>query len=115
MTDRRVNKYINDYGNGWKFHIKEQHIKLKIENSGLLVKEVRWLDYYRILNEIIELNYGRHCLVLFKCDWWDVFSRGRRKVGEEDQYGFKLVDVTCKLQINEPCVHNLYIIEIKVK
>jgi len=61
------------------------------------------LDYYGVLTYIIELGYfGRNNVVLFRCDWWDVYSKGREY--NEDKYGFILVNSKRKLRTNEPYV-----------
>ena len=61
------------------------------------------IDYYGVLNEIIELQYleGKR-VVMFKCDWWDVHSIG--KGVKIDKYGFVSVNTTRKLVTDEPFV-----------
>jgi len=55
------------------------------------------------LTNIIELSYsGGNNVVLFKCDWWEVYSKGRGY--KEDKYGFILINTKCKLKTNESYV-----------
>jgi len=61
------------------------------------------LDYFGVLTGIIELGYsGGNNVVLFRCDWWDVYSMARGY--KEDKYGFILVNSKRKLWTNEPFV-----------
>jgi len=66
-------------------------MSLKSQNSGVLVESgenAGNLDYFAILIDIIELIYsGGNNFILFKCDWWDVYSKGRGY--KKDKYGFK--------------------------
>ena len=62
--------------NGYKFHIKEHARGRTTCNSGVCVKESIFgeaeLDYYGVLEEIVELNYlGVNNVFLFKCQWFD--------------------------------------------
>jgi len=58
------------------------------------------LDYFGVLTDIIELSYsGENNVILFKCDWWDVYSKGRGY--KEDKYGFILINSNRKLITNE--------------
>ncbi|XP_065860184.1 uncharacterized protein [Euphorbia lathyris] len=92
--------------NGFRFHTKELETKRLKQNSGVLVKGVmgdKMIDYYGVLNEIVELQYlvGKRT-VLFKCDWWDVDNIGRGiKI---DKHGFTSVNTTRKLATDEPFV-----------
>ncbi|KAL2904452.1 Cystathionine beta-lyase MetC [Bienertia sinuspersici] len=60
------------------------------------------LDYYGILQEVIEVQYvrGNH-IVLFKCDWWDVHSQGWETV--TDCFNFISIDSGKRL-VNDPYV-----------
>jgi len=79
---------------------------LKSQNSGVLVRgneNTGNLDYFGVLTNIIELNYsGKNNVVLFWCDWWDVYSKKRRY--KEDKYGFILINSKPKLRTNLPYV-----------
>jgi len=52
---------------------------LKSQNSGVLVRgneNTGNLDYFGVLTDITELGYsGGNNVILFRCDWWDVYSR----------------------------------------
>jgi len=60
------------------------------QNSGVLVRgdeNTGNLDYFGVLTDIIELGYSSgNNVVLFRCDWWDVYSKGRGY--RKDKYGF---------------------------
>ena len=92
--------------NGFRFHTKQLEGKRVKQNSGVLVKgmvENKNIDYYGVLNEIIELQYlNEKRIVLFKCDWWDVHVIGRGV--KNDKYGFVSVNTARKLYTNEPFV-----------
>ncbi|XP_031265479.1 uncharacterized protein LOC116123878 [Pistacia vera] len=92
--------------NGFRFHTKQLEGKRVKQNSGVLVKgmvEDKNIDYYGVLNEIIELQYlNEKRIVLFKCDWWDVHVIGRGV--KNDKYGFVSVNTTRKLYTDEPFV-----------
>jgi len=79
---------------------------LKSQNSGVLVKgdeNAGNLDYFGILTDIIELIYsGGNNVILFKCDWSDVYSKGRGY--KEDNNRFILINSKRKLKTNEPYV-----------
>jgi len=62
---------------------------LKSQNSRILVggyesriliggyENTGNLDYFGFLKNIIKLSYSDgNNVVLFKCDWWDVYSKG---------------------------------------
>ena len=49
----------------------------------------------------MELLYGTHKVVLFKCEWWDVHTTRGVK---EDQYGFIMINTTRRLSTDEPYV-----------
>ena len=63
--------------NGYRFHTKEYNENKSTMNCGVCVKGSSYneneLDYYGIVEEIIELTYiGTHNkLFLFKCHWFD--------------------------------------------
>ena len=88
--------------NGFRFHTKS-HVRFrKTQNSGVVVissiisydsardsNPVEGnVDYFGIINDIIELDYYRKWkIVLFRCDWADVDTP---KGIKEDQFGFYL-------------------------
>ncbi|KAJ1400600.1 hypothetical protein SESBI_29468 [Sesbania bispinosa] len=81
-------------------------MQLKSQNSGVLVKgdeNAGNLDYFGVLTDIIELSYpGGNNIILFKCDWWDMSSKGRGY--KEDKYGFVLINSNRKLKTHEPYI-----------
>lgn len=98
---RRFSGYII---NGFRFHTKNRERNKKGQNSGVVISAktssfasardknpiVGDVTYYGALKDIIEVDYyGHFKVVLFKCDWVDVTSRGK---GIKDDYGFTLVN-----------------------
>nr|GMC96209.1 hypothetical protein CCACVL1_09462 [Ipomoea batatas] len=93
--DRRIYRYKSILINGWRFNTKDRDLQLKSQNSGILVKGDADTD-------IIQLNYqGGNNVILFKADWWDVYHKTGFKV---DNFGFSMVNITRKLQTDEPYV-----------
>ncbi|KAF7808155.1 uncharacterized protein G2W53_040316 [Senna tora] len=61
--------------NGYSFRTKDHEASMKSQNSGVCVTTDDGVTYYRILKEIIELNYfDKYKVLLFRCDWVDVIS-----------------------------------------
>lgn len=100
--DATVVSYNGYLINGYRFHTKKHEKKLKTQNSGVAVissvpsyssrKDKRPIEgevnYYGVLNEILQLNYsGMLKVVLFKCDWVNTRLGSKR-----DEYGFTLVN-----------------------
>ena len=50
------------------------------------------LKYIGQLLEIVELNYGRHCTIIFVCDWVKANYRGRNATVKKDEWGFTLAN-----------------------
>ncbi|XP_061358748.1 uncharacterized protein LOC133302941 [Gastrolobium bilobum] len=104
--DTRVFRYTSYLINGWRFNIKDRDMHLKSQNSGILVKgdnNTGNLDYFGVLTDIVELMYSSgNNVILFKCDWWDVSSRGRGY--KEDRYDFFLININRRLNTDEPYV-----------
>ncbi|KAK4854724.1 hypothetical protein QYF36_000519 [Acer negundo] len=101
--------------NGFSFQIKDIDILSKTQNSGVVIAKtssfasikdknpiVGDVSYFGHLIEVIELDYYRgRKVALFKCDWIDIKSnRGIKK----DELGFKLVNPSCLLKIEEPFI-----------
>ncbi|XP_073285447.1 uncharacterized protein [Primulina huaijiensis] len=107
----RYEKFIS---NGFRFHTKEVERKRKTQNCGVIVRATTSsyssirdqnpvsseLDYYGILQNVIELDYeaGRR-VVLFECDW---VSKGKRLKLDDD--GFMLANFTNVKRHNEPYI-----------
>ncbi|KAF7812499.1 uncharacterized protein G2W53_033475 [Senna tora] len=88
--------------NGYRFHTKKYGENKTTINSGVCVKGSIYgendLDYYGILEEVLELSYlGSHKLFLFKCHWFDPTDG----VKVDGKYGLVDVDYRSKLQSNE--------------
>ncbi|XP_049403003.1 uncharacterized protein LOC125866713 [Solanum stenotomum] len=68
--------------NGYKFHTEEWSKGKKTNNSGVWVKGEGDIDYYGVLQEIIELDYvvgwPKKKLVIFRCKWYDPDSSGTK-------------------------------------
>ncbi|XP_042950146.1 uncharacterized protein LOC122282038 [Carya illinoinensis] len=67
--------------NGKRFHSKQHEPWRWTQNSGVVVKGENLpnnLDFYGVINEVLELRYmgGRH-VYLFSCDWFDVSDQRR--------------------------------------
>ncbi|KAG6478970.1 hypothetical protein ZIOFF_062419 [Zingiber officinale] len=77
-------QYEKFLSNGYRFHTKEVERKRKTHNCGVIVRATTSsyssirdqnpisseLDYYGILQNVIELDYeGGRRVVLFECDW----------------------------------------------
>ncbi|XP_075494387.1 uncharacterized protein LOC142531977 [Primulina tabacum] len=107
----RYEKFIS---NGFRFHTKEVERKRKTQNCGVIVRATpssyssirdqnpvsSELDYYGILQNVIELDYeGGRRVVLFECDW---VSKGKRLKLDED--GFMLANFTNVKRQNEPYI-----------
>nr|XP_016453702.1 PREDICTED: uncharacterized protein LOC107778035 [Nicotiana tabacum] len=68
--DHKVKIMSKYFVNGYKFHTKEWSKNKKTNNSGVWVKSDGDVDYYGVLQEILELEYfgwPRKKLVLFRC------------------------------------------------
>ena len=64
--------------NGVKFVIHGRDMKLKTQNCGVMVPSEEGVNYYGVLEEVIELSYLMgYSVVLFKCRW---FNTSRIKV-----------------------------------
>jgi len=110
--DSRVFRYTSYLINGWRFNIKDRRFNikdrdmyLKLQNSGILVRgdeNTGNLNYFGVLTDIIELGYSSGNHVLFRCNWWDVYSKERGY--KENKYGFVLINSKHKLRTNEPYV-----------
>lgn len=107
-------KYKKFLVNGFRFYTKGLESTRKTQNCGVRVKAATpsfsstrdqnpilgELDYYGILTDIIELDYGcGRRIVLFDCDW--VSSGSRLK---QDADGFTLANFSNVTRHNEPFI-----------
>ena len=102
--DKQVLSYKSYIVNGFKFHTNDRESCLKTQNSGVVVwGDMANLHYYGTLFDVVELQYmGGNRVVLFKCHWWDVHSKGRGI--DVDKYGIVSINVKRQLTTNEPFV-----------
>lgn len=111
---KRANGYIV---NGYRFHTERLEKKRKTQNSGVFLSALTrgyassrdenpkedTIEYFGILEDIIELDYfAGGNVILFKCKWYDTLSRNDRGV-KVDQYGYTLVN-SKRFAVTEPFV-----------
>ncbi|XP_042973009.1 uncharacterized protein LOC122304812 [Carya illinoinensis] len=74
--ERWVASYTACVINGKRFHMKQRELRRRTQNSGVVVtgdENTNNVDFYGVINEIIELHYmGWRRVYLFMCDWFDV-------------------------------------------
>ena len=103
---KRVTCYDGYVMNGYRFHTKARSKTLNTQNCGVAVKgdpQSEGKDYFGVLLEIIELEYDScHKVVLFRCEWYDVFNEnvGLKREGN----GVTSMNVKRFLNTNEPYV-----------
>jgi len=77
----RVFRYTSYLITGWRFNVKDRDMSLKSQNNGVFIRgdeNTGNIYYFDVLTDIIELSYlNENNVILFKCDWWDVHSKGR--------------------------------------
>ena len=103
---KRVTCFDGYVVNGYRFHTKTRAKNLSTQNCGVVVKSdvhSGGKEYFGVLKEIIELDYGNnHKVILFDCEWYDVFSEN---LGiKRETYGITTVNVKRFLKTNEPYV-----------
>lgn len=103
--DLRVKRYNRCIVNGVRFHTKDRELRLRTQNSGVVVKgehQSEEKDFYGVLTDIIELEYlYGYRVFLFKCSWWDV---GNRITGIRTDKYFTSVNVSRTWYENDPFV-----------
>ncbi|XP_039119143.1 uncharacterized protein LOC120255377 [Dioscorea cayenensis subsp. rotundata] len=125
--NRIVKRYKGYIINGFCFHTKSRERLRRTQNSGCLVNSSTMsyasasdanpiqgnVDYYGILNDIIELDYfQKFKVVLFRCDWADVTnSRGIKK----DKYGFSMVNFSRLIHTGAHVIYEPYVFSSQVK
>ncbi|KAF5465155.1 hypothetical protein F2P56_015186 [Juglans regia] len=71
-----IRSYAACIVNGKRFHTKHRAQSRRVQNSSVLVigdEEANNLDFYGVLNDVVELHYmGWRRVYLFSCDWFDV-------------------------------------------
>ena len=102
LPHRCVKKYTGCIINGVRFLIKERDSRRRSQHSGTVVKgnhgdEI--IDFYGELNEIIQPDYMKdRCVILFKCEWFDL---GNRKSGVQKDGNITSVKVIGKWYQND--------------
>ncbi|XP_039119539.1 uncharacterized protein LOC120255833 [Dioscorea cayenensis subsp. rotundata] len=125
--NRIVKRYKGLVINGFRFHTKSRERFRRTQNSGCLVTSSTMsyasardanplegnVDYYGVLNDIIELDYfNKFKVVLFRCDWADVNnSRGLKK----DRYGFTIVNFSRTIHTGKHILDEPYVFSSQVK
>ncbi|WMV45175.1 hypothetical protein MTR67_038560 [Solanum verrucosum] len=109
--DHRVRIMSKYFINGYKFHTEEWSKGKKTNNSGVWVKGEGDINYYGVLQEIIELEYivgwPKKKLVIFRCKWYDPDSSGTKV---HPQY--KIIEINHTRQYR---FYDLFIIAQNVK
>nr|GMD44164.1 uncharacterized protein LOC109169448 [Ipomoea batatas] len=99
-----VRKYTSCIVNGVRFHTKDRDSRHKTQNCGISVQGNHGdelIDFYGVLNDVIELEYIKGCrIVLFKCDWFDI---GKRSCIQHDGI-FTSIKVSSFWYKNDPYV-----------
>ena len=107
---KSAKSYQGYFVNGYRFHTKQRQMRRRTQNSGVVVKgdEVSGeRDFFGVLKEVLELEYDAPYsggldpkVVVFRCDWFDVYSDG--KGVKRDKDGTVSVNVNRHLRTNEP-------------
>ena len=104
-SDKRVTRLTACTINGHRFHTKDRETRKKSQNSGVVVQadhEGKMIDFYGVLDDIIELSYiGSNKVLIFKCEWWDVGNKKRINV---DEFDFVSVNITKTWYKDQPFV-----------
>ncbi|KAL1321583.1 hypothetical protein AAHE18_14G137400 [Arachis hypogaea] len=107
--DKDFSRWIKNqiaHGPFKSFHTKNHDKNRATMNSGVCVKGNIYgkndLDYYGILEEILELSYlgYENTIFIFQCCWLDPISR----VKVDERYGLVDIKYKSRLQSNEPFV-----------
>ncbi|KAK1617058.1 hypothetical protein QYE76_022575 [Lolium multiflorum] len=108
--DRRVVVYAGCNVKGARFRTLTRDKDLKTQNSGVATKgsfgDADETEYYGVLQEVLELQYGTNkhgdrSVYLFRCDWFDLASRGSKI--KDDGY-FKSVNTSVLWFKNSPFI-----------
>lgn len=82
------------------------------QNSGVVNIADDGVNYYGRLSDIMELSYKDYKVVLFKCDWYDVYHRAGIK---KDEFGFTLVNFSRKIHTGEKLEHDPFVFSSQVE
>ncbi|KAH1106574.1 hypothetical protein J1N35_010342 [Gossypium stocksii] len=116
-----VKRYTAFLINGFRFHTKSRERLRKTQNCGIAINSFITsyasardsnliegnVEYYRLLTDIIELDYyGKRKVVLFRCDWVDV---------KKDQFGFIMVNFSRLIHTRQQLIDEPYVFSSQVK
>lgn len=101
--------------NGFRFHTQSRDVGKKFQNYGVCVTSnlkgyasardlnpsEGVLDYYGLLQEILQVRYGTYKVVLFKCKWYDIL---REHQGYKIENGTLLLNSSRLQWTNEPYI-----------
>jgi hypothetical protein len=91
--DFRVKKYSSCIVNGVRFNTIDRDKNKKTQNSGVMSQSTHnghVTDFFGTLKEIIQLDYNKRSIVLFKCNWFKL--DGKRTELKDDGF-FKSIIV----------------------
>ena len=107
LPSLRAKKYRSMYAYGYHFRVRsaEQSITSTCDSgvaavfrqpcrSGRQDRNIvnEELEYVGQIDEIVELDYGGHCVVLLVCDWVKANYRGRNATIKKDEWGFTMAN-----------------------
>ena len=82
------------------------------QNSGVVNIAENGVRYYDRLTDIFELSYNDYKVVLFNCDWYDVYH----KVGiQTDEFGFTLVNKSRKIHTGDELEDDPFVFSSQVQ
>ena len=90
---------------GYRFNTLRHDKGLRTQNSGVVLLGDTGNDmktnFYGVLKDVLRLEYlGGNYIVLFRCDWYDVFDL--RRGMNIDKFGIVSVDTQKRLKVDEP-------------
>ena len=107
--DLRVKTCAACIVNGVRYSTVDREKYLQTQNSGVMTEgthDGRNIDYYGVLQEVIELQYNsnlevRRSVVLFRCDWFNQEGKTR---GIKDDGHFKSINVRSLWYKSDPFI-----------
>nr|XP_009785133.1 PREDICTED: uncharacterized protein LOC104233435 [Nicotiana sylvestris] len=108
---RGPTQYVLHYNgyivNRYRFHVEDYDKHLRTQNCGVVVvgetgEHSKNIDYYGVLTNVVELQFTRRRVILFQCNWFNVYDK--KKGIKTDEYGIVSVNWGRFLKTNEPFV-----------